>query len=144
MAIATRPKPKKHAKKRQAKHHRQGKFYMKSYLPYLPMLAIAGVGFIANSLWSQVAMAAPVSAVYDRPVTRVEALAGSQAAWVLLAVIAITTAAFVLFMIRHGLLLRRTITRSEYFIVHHPWLDISAVLIITLGVLLTRAAVISA
>ena len=139
MAIATRSKPKAHHKKRQAKHHRRSKVYIKSYLPYLPMLAIVGTGVIANALWSQVAMAAPGVAVADRPVSRIEVLAGSQAAMALLVVIVVATGAFILFMVRHGLLLRRTLSRGEYFVVHHPWLDVSAVAVVTAGVLLTRA-----
>lgn len=53
MALATRPKPKSHHKKRQAQHHRQSKHYVKAYWPYLPMLLIVGVGIMVNSLWAQ-------------------------------------------------------------------------------------------
>ncbi len=53
MALATKPKPPAHYKKRQAKHHRQGKHYLKAYLPYLPMLLIVSVGLAISSLWSQ-------------------------------------------------------------------------------------------
>lgn len=53
MAIATRPKPRAaHQKKRQAQHHRQNKPYLKAYWPYLPLVAIVGVGFMVNSLWN--------------------------------------------------------------------------------------------
>lgn len=52
MALATPPKPKTHHKKRQAKHHRQSKHYMKAYFPYLPMLLIVGIGLAINSLWA--------------------------------------------------------------------------------------------
>jgi hypothetical protein len=49
MAIATKPKPKaSHHKKRVAAHHQQTKHYMKSYWPYLPMLAVVGVGLMIN------------------------------------------------------------------------------------------------
>lgn len=51
MAIATKPKPKaSHHKKRKAQHHRQSKHYVKSYWPYLPMVAIIGAGLFVNSL----------------------------------------------------------------------------------------------
>ena len=53
MALATRPKPKIHARKRQAAHHRQNKQYLKSYWPYLPMLLIVGLGLMVNSAWSK-------------------------------------------------------------------------------------------
>lgn len=53
MALATKPKPKSHHKKRQAQHHRHSKHYVKAYWPYLPMLMIVGFGVFINSLWSQ-------------------------------------------------------------------------------------------
>ncbi len=52
MALATRPKPTIHHKKRQAQHHRHSKHYLKSYWPYLPMMVIVGVGLTINSLWT--------------------------------------------------------------------------------------------
>ncbi len=51
MAIASRPKPASHIKKRQAGHHRQGKHYLKAYWPYLPMLMTVAIGLMINSLW---------------------------------------------------------------------------------------------
>ena len=52
MALATRPKPTVQAKKRRAQHHRsKSKHYVKPYLPYLPMLGVAGIGLAVNSLW---------------------------------------------------------------------------------------------
>ncbi len=53
MALATRSKPPAHYKKRQAQHHRRSKHYLKSYLPYLPMLLIVGSGLLINNLWSR-------------------------------------------------------------------------------------------
>jgi uncharacterized protein YkwD len=52
MALATRPKPKTHHKKRQALHHRHSKPYLKAYWPYLPMLCIVALGLAVNSVWS--------------------------------------------------------------------------------------------
>jgi hypothetical protein len=40
MAIATRPKAKAHHKKRQAGHHRHTKQYVKTYWPYIPLVAL--------------------------------------------------------------------------------------------------------
>lgn len=54
MAIATKHKPKtaksSASKKRTAQHHRQTKHYVKSYWPYLPMVAVVAVGLFVNSL----------------------------------------------------------------------------------------------
>lgn len=52
MAIATKPKPKAHHRKRQAQHHKHTKRYVKAYWPYLPMLLIVGLGLMINSAWS--------------------------------------------------------------------------------------------
>jgi uncharacterized protein YkwD len=50
MAIATKPKAKAaHHKKRQAAHHRQTKHYVKSYWPYLPMIAVLLLGVLINN-----------------------------------------------------------------------------------------------
>lgn len=53
MAIKTRAKPKSLAhKKRTGSHHRHSKTYLKTYWPYLPLLAIVSVGLVINGLWS--------------------------------------------------------------------------------------------
>jgi uncharacterized protein YkwD len=52
MALATRPKSTVHHRKRQARHHRQSKQYLKPYWPYLPMLLIVGLGLFINNAWS--------------------------------------------------------------------------------------------
>lgn len=52
MALATRPKPPTHYRKRQGEHHRHSKHYLKTYWPYLPMLVTVGVGLMINSIWS--------------------------------------------------------------------------------------------
>ena len=51
MALATRPKPPTHLKKRQGAHHRHSKEYLKAYWPYIPMLGIVGLGIAINSFW---------------------------------------------------------------------------------------------
>jgi uncharacterized protein YkwD len=55
MVLAAKPKKPDsiHHKKRTGHHHKQSKHYAKAYLPYLPMLAIIGLGFVLNSLWPQ-------------------------------------------------------------------------------------------
>lgn len=42
-----------HHKKRSGQHHNKNKPYSKAYWPYLPLLGIAGIGFILNILWIQ-------------------------------------------------------------------------------------------
>lgn len=300
MALATRPKPKIQHKKRQARHHRHSKHYLKTYLPYLPMALIVALGIAVNSLWShgsvlgvqqdftdgsllyatnqqraaaqeanltldpQLSAAAqakandmaaknywshtspsgdtpwtfianagyqyetagenlaygfkdvdaaikgwmsspehranilndqyqnvgfgiaessdyqgkgpqvivvaeygrPAAAVANitfsvptttqnapaaqvqgaqtetaaRPVSRIEVISGNRANWALLVVAAVTGAAFAVFVTRHGMRLHRVAVRGEQFVVRHPWLDVSMVLVITVGCLLTRSS----
>lgn len=53
MAIATKPKPKTTThKKRTGAHHKKSKQYHKSYWPYIPMLAIIGLGLTFNTFIS--------------------------------------------------------------------------------------------
>jgi hypothetical protein len=72
-------------------------------------------------------------------VSRIQLLTGS-ASWVTLLVSAIAGAALAIFVVRHWFHLRRLLNRSELFIVHHPWLDIAATAIFTIGFILTRTS----
>ena len=62
----------------------------------------------------------------------------TQSEWSLLVVIAVTAAAFTLLLFRHGYYLRKAFNRGEYWVVHHPWLDVAITLVLVAGVLLTR------
>lgn len=55
MVLAAKPKKpaSEHHRKRNGQHHKHTKPYAKAYWPYLPMLAIIGLGFILNMLWPQ-------------------------------------------------------------------------------------------
>lgn len=283
MALATRPKPPAHSRKRYAGHHRHNKRYLSSYWPYLPMLVVVGLGLLVNSTWSKTAvlgsrsdisavsllsdtnaerldhneqaltldsqlsaaaqakaedmvrsdywahespsgrtpwsfitssgyqyssagenlaygfasaedsvagwMASPehranlldpeykdvgfgvatspdylghgrqtvVVAEYARPagaqaapqvlaaeskakpVSRIQIMAGDNAAWALIAVIILSGGAMALFLLRHGYRLQRLVSRGEAFVVHHPYFDIAVVCLITAGVVLTRS-----
>jgi hypothetical protein len=140
MALATRPKPAVHHRKRQAQHHRHSKTYVKAYWPYLPMLAIVGAGAIVNqALYSMnldstglLAASAPLAS------TRVQALTGNQAGWVLYLLILVTFAAAAVFIVRHSRRLQRLLTKSEAFVSDRPLLDIATVLVFTAGFVLTR------
>lgn len=131
MALATRPKPNVSHKKRQAQHHRYSKPYLKTYWPYLPMMAILAGGAVINQTWA-VAAAAPSA-------SRLQALSGSNATWLTTAVLAIAAAALAFFMIRHTLAFQRLVVRGEHFINNHPLLDIAAVLVFTAGFVLTNS-----
>lgn len=53
MTLASKKKPPAVVqRKRTGKHRSHGRNYLKPYWPYLPLLAVVGLGLIINSLWS--------------------------------------------------------------------------------------------
>ncbi len=52
MALTTKPKRTVHHRKAKGDHHRQGKHYLKAYMPYLPLLLVVVIGLAINSFWS--------------------------------------------------------------------------------------------
>lgn len=139
MALATRPKPKVQHKKRRAQHHRKSKNYMKPYWPYLPMLAIVGLGYAAHRSLTGIEAKTPLIANGDHYLTRVELLAGDNASLALVITITIAGIAMAILMGTHWYRVRQIINRGEAYVVHHPWLDIGLVAVITLGFVLTRS-----
>lgn len=71
--------------------------------------------------------------------SRINALS-ANGAWVTLTISVLTTLAFIWFILRHGLLLKRALVNSEAFVIHHPMLDVAIVSVATLGIILTRTA----
>jgi hypothetical protein len=145
MALATRPKPTVHHKKRQAGHHRHSKHYLRPYWPYLPMLAIIGAGAYVNKLWAgslpggpagRLALNSQLAAV--QPVTRVQVLTNDRSGLILVLVIIATAVAFAVFTWRHWRRLHRLVNKGEAFVSHHPWLDVATVFVFTAGFVLTR------
>src|SRR4051812_36100041 len=108
MAIATKPKPKPPAKKRRAQHHRQSRHYLKTYLPYLPLLAIIGLGAGVNQLWATGVISA--QGTESLTAMRIDALSSSQTPWGLI-VLAVTFAAFALLVFKYWYRVHRTINR---------------------------------
>lgn len=83
---------------------------------------------------------APQPVVAARKVARIQLLSGTTAAsWSVFAVSAIATVAIAIFFLRHGLLLRRVLVKSEAFVHKHPFLDIALVAVATVGLILTRS-----
>ncbi len=82
---------------------------------------------------------APAPAVTPQKIARIQLLSGTSATWSGFAVSAIATVAIAIFFLRHGLLLRRVLVKSEAFIHHHPFLDIALVAIATVAIVLSRS-----
>lgn len=142
MALATRPKPRVQHKKRRGVHHRHNKPYLKTYAPYLPMLAVVGVGVVVNNNWPEsLVKLDPALSSSLEPVTRVEALAGTQDTWALALIIIMAGVAFAIFVFQHWFRVQRLINRGERFIVKHPLFDLALVVVFTAGFILTRSVI---
>lgn len=151
MAIATKPKLQKHDKKRKALHHRQSQHYLKSYLPYLPMLLVVVVGLAVNVYWastsgSNVATNNPLIALPDQTsvsttaanISRIQLLSGGSNAWLLPLISTIGLIILIVWLTTYGLRLRKVIVRGEAFVANHPLLDFVVVSLVVLGWVLTR------
>jgi uncharacterized membrane protein (UPF0182 family) len=136
MALATRPKPKTHAKKRQARHHRQSRVYLKTYWPYLPIVGIVAAGYFANNNWPVGLVKLDGAAGSD--LTRIEAMAGNQNESMFLLILAIAAVAGGVVIISQWYRVRRALNQGEMFVVEHPWFDIAMVGAATAGFVLTR------
>lgn len=76
----------------------------------------------------------------SQKVTWIQLITGNRATWSVLVVSLVAALAFMVFIIRHGLIWKRVVTQGETFIINHPWLDI---LIVTVGMasfILSRTA----
>ena len=105
--------------------------------------SVATIRFTVPSPAS-VAGASEVKTVSREPasqlVSRLELLHGGQPTWITFAVSLIASSAVLVFIIRHGLYLRRVFMRSELYVVHHPKLDLIVIIIATIGFVLTRTS----
>lgn len=103
---------------------------------------------VANIKFSVPSPAATVGAVdtniHQEPATklvsRLELLGPNQPRWTTFAVTIIAATAALVFVIKHGIYLRRIFMRGELYVVHHPLVDILIVGMATAGFVLTRAS----
>lgn len=107
-----------------------------------PVPAVANISFnVANtSQNSPAAVQGSQTELHAQRVSRVQVLVGGQAAWITMAVSALTGAALAVFVVRHGLRLKRLVLEGEHFVAHHPMLDIVVTIIVTTGFVLTRSS----
>jgi len=76
----------------------------------------------------------------SRSVARLQLISNGQPTWTTFAATVIMSTAILVFMIRHGLYLRRLLIKGEVFVAHHPVLDFGIITIATVGFLLTRVS----
>lgn len=104
-----------------------------------PTNAVANVSFTVNDSAAVKAANQSLEASPQK-VSRIQLLAGGNANWSLAVASAVAGAALMLFIVRHGLRLRRLIREGESFVTHHPVFDIAMVLIFMAGFVLTRTS----
>ncbi len=83
---------------------------------------------------------AQLTAAKSQPISRIQLVTNGQATWSTVAVAAIAGAALAIFLVRHGLRLKRLALEGESFVLHHPLLDISIVFIGTMAVIFMQAS----
>jgi hypothetical protein len=76
--------------------------------------------------------------VASQKVARVQLLSGVATPWATFVISALATVALAIFVLRHGLFLRRVLVKSETFIHKHPLFDIALVAIATIGIVLSQ------
>ena len=81
--------------------------------------------------------AAPTVAA--QKVARIQLISNTTAPWSAFVASAIATVAIAIFFLRHGLLMRRVLVKSEAFIHKHPFLDIALVAVATVGFVLSQS-----
>lgn len=79
-------------------------------------------------------------AVEASSVSRIQLLTSGAAPWSMFAASVLAAIALAIFIIRHGLFWHRFLRKGERFIIKHKALDITLVLVVVVGFVLTRTA----
>lgn len=135
LAQQTKRRTPVHHKKRTGQHQKQTKHYMKTYWPYLPIIA---AGFIANIIL-EIAMsgtATTTTASLAVP-TRLDAWTNANTL-LTLTVISVVMLAAALFITRHARAWQRVVVKGEDFIIHHKTLDLLLLTVVMAGIIATR------
>lgn len=74
-----------------------------------------------------------------QPVSRIQTITGGRAIWSAIVVSILLGICFGIMLLKYGLRLKRALTLGEAFIVHHPMIDTSIVLLGTICFILSRA-----
>lgn len=81
-----------------------------------------------------------LTASKSKSISRIQLVTHGQATWSAVAAAAIAGAALALFLVRHGIRLKRLVLEGESFVLHHPSLDIAIVFIGTMALILAQAS----
>lgn len=106
-----------------------------------PVAAVANISFNVNPTAensSQSVQGAQTELPAHR-VSRIQVLTGGNAAWATVAASALAGAALAVFLVRHGLRLKRLVLEGEAYLSHHPIFDVMVTLVFTAGFVVTRS-----
>lgn len=106
---------------------------MKTYWPYLPMLAAAA--FI-NALLSRTSATTFASA---EGTSRIEAWTNAGP-WLTMLIVVIGVVSITVVVARHTVAWQRAVAKSEDFFIHHHTLDVLLVGIVLAGIVVTRSS----
>lgn len=137
MVLAQQPKRRTtvHHKKRTGQHQKQTKHYMKTYWPYLPIIA---AGFIANIILeiSMSGTATTTTASLAVP-TRLDVWTNANSVLTIV-IVALIVGAAGLFITRHARAWQRVVVKGEDFFMHHRTLDLLLLTVVVAGIVATR------
>ncbi|MDL2342056.1 MAG: CAP domain-containing protein [Patescibacteria group bacterium] len=109
-----------------------------------PSTSVATIRFTVPPTAASVAGASASNNQQREPATqlvsRLQLLTNGQPTWTTFAVTMIASSALLVFVIRHGLYLRRLLVNGEVFVARHPKVDFVIVTIATIGFVVTRTS----
>jgi hypothetical protein len=109
----------------------------KNYLGRGPaVIVVAEYAEPSTATSGLITMAQPPS----QQVSRLQTLNSDSSPWLIVIVSALAGAAMAIFITRHGLRLRRWALKGERYVIKHPLIDVTIVLICTICAILTRTS----
>ncbi len=123
MSLTVKSKPSStHKIARSASHHKKNKHYLKTYWPYLPVLAILSLGIYLTLNWR----------------TNVPSQSLSSYSYYNYIESSLALAALAIFLLRHAFAWHKVFVKSESFVIKHPYLDIALVSLAVISALLSH------
>lgn len=80
------------------------------------------------------------SGLRSTTISRIQLLTGGAASWSLLAVAAVISSTLTVIAIRYAVKIRKALVKGERFVVKHPAFDTAMILVVVVGVVLSRAS----
>jgi len=111
-------------RKIKAQHHKHSKSYLKTYWPYIPIIAIIGLGIVFHIIFQRQTVSNSVNLTNYSFLSILESSLGLLA--------------LAIFLLRHAFAWHKVFVKGEEFVAKHPYLDILLVTIATVSLLLNH------